>query len=103
MEDFVNLVYCVYKDFDYLYINKESQNKLIDNIKYYTELLVSDEDIKNQISNIYNYFKLSFKRDEYEYVNGFDSFKDTDLIDSILDVIDKEFCNDLNKKNHLSK
>lgn len=103
IEDFVNLVYCIYKDFDYLYINKESQKKLIDNINYYSELLVFDDDIKNQISNICNYFKLSFKRDEYEYVNGFDSFKDNSLIDGIVDIIDKEFISDLNKKNHLSK
>ena len=104
-ENFIKLIGYLYDDFDYLFINNETQNKLLNNLTYYNNMLIFDKDTHKFIEDIGNYFKLCFARDKYEYKLGFDSFPKDEIerIDSLAEHIDKSFKKLNNEKKHLSK
>ena len=105
-DDFIKHVSFIFDDIAYLFINEESQNKLIKNISFYNELINKDsEEEFKLINDVCSYFTLFFKKEKYEQKYGFDSFpeSDVDMLDSMFDSIGERFNELLDKENHLSK
>ncbi len=103
---FMEHIKLLIQDIDYLDIDDETQNKLFSGIDYYNTLLnKQDEDRFKLISDVNKFLKLYFKRNKYEYKNGFGSFLEetNEDIDTIHDNIYSELSKILDKKNHLSK
>lgn len=105
-DKFIQLIRYILEDIDYLYINDETQNKLLSNLSYYNKLLNENDEKKYKlIEDVKKYLKLYFTKNKYEYKFGFDSFssEDTDKIDNISNSINKQIGEIIHKKNHLSK
>lgn len=105
-DNFIKLISFLVDDLDYLFINIEAQEKLLNKISSYNMLF--HEKNSNRyilINNVCEYLKLYFAKNRYEYKNGFDSFPENDVnkLDYMSDDINKRFDNIMNEKKHLSK
>ncbi|MBQ6495343.1 MAG: hypothetical protein IJI49_05010 [Bacilli bacterium] len=105
-DNFIKLIRFLLDDIDYLYINEDTQNKLLNNIGYYNSLLNKDDNQRFKfIEDIKEYLKLFFAMNKYEYKLGAGSFPadETEKIDELFDYINKSFDEILLEKKHLSK
>lgn len=102
-DKFIQLISYINDDIDFLYINEDMQNKLLDNISKYNNLLNKDNtDIYEIINQVIKCFSLYFKKSNYEKEFGPDSFPNEEA-EEIYDLFmsNTSSLNAIYNKNHL--